>query len=158
MPRYDQIVNEPDGTPIKPSERVYVRSILGITQDVDFDDYNASETRFDEISKRQPDVTADKEQANIFICKAVRVLYKKYGKLSDDTTALKGGSEGVDYSADRNRTRIALQLQNIIVPVVQPIPLEPIPAEVIDNTNTSSIISVPVRYGEWQDTGDEYSS
>lgn len=159
MPKFDVIQAESNAGIISAEERVYIREILGISQNTSVDDYNTSETRFTELSKRVADgISATLEAQNIFLCKSLRVLYKSYGNLGEDMTSLKGGSDGVDYSADRNRTRIALQIQNIVLPETTQVPLEPVPAEKFDNRNATTVFSVPIRYGELVDLGgDEYS-
>lgn len=159
-----EILAELDNTGMSIAERSHIRRIIGIPE-VDSNTYHLqSEDRFNLISKRQVDgISAEQETKNIYLCKELRTLYKKYDKLGDDTTVIDGGRDGVKFSNNKNRLRFAIQILNRVLPNAELIPNEDIFSEIAELKQTSGKDSgtfqhIPVTYNDYDFGNDEYGS
>lgn len=160
--KLDVILAESNSGIISIAERSHIRRIIGVPEVVTEETHQKSEDRFNLISKRQSDgITAAEEEKNIFLCKEIRTIYKLYDKLGDDTTFIKGASDGVDTSAQRNRTRVAIFLYNRVFPPTQIVPNEDIfsaMAELKDvlGGDSGNIMHIPVSFNDYLSSDNDY--
>ena len=123
MPNLTEIQSKP-GTTLDDLEMEIVRQIIGVSGAADSANYQDSRTRMLALPSEQN--------------KIVRVLIDQYLQDSAfDTTEIAGGSDGMNYSAQRDKQTIAAELERIVYG------LEP---NNEDNVSSGSIKMIPVTY------------